>query len=248
MRITKILAASAAAAAALTLSGCLREQNSESRDESDTSTESITESTVTIEPSPAPIEGIVIPTEFNSDDLFVQNFLNANAVSAEECSEWFRKTLYDPELDGEFKEMMFTFPDGGSPAPYYPVPERCPQTAAEMEKSLNRYFTSDVTADYMKSFCKGTVTENADGTYTVEIEGGASPARFIETDGRLYCADAESSTGINGVYWNTAKVVSQTDDTVEFTYIRDVYGELTESRGTLKKENGEWKLGRRLDG
>lgn len=242
MKSIKVLSAVMAIAAVLLSSACSRGQNS---DVSDMSSEMSSESSVFVEPDPTPIRGIVIPTEFNNDDSFLQNIVTQKAPSAIECTRWFSGALlYDRDVDGEFEEKEFMFAGSDVPSPYYPATESFPQTAEAMEKYLKQYFTSDLTSKYMNNFSKGTMTENSDGTFAVEVADGKQPTRFIEIDGKLYCSDSSSGSGLTAAYWNTAKVTSQTDDTIVFTYIYAYYNELVEGEGMLKKEDGNWKFAR----
>lgn len=173
----------------------------------------------------------------------MQNILGKKASSAIECAiTWFRGIANDYSVDGALKLKDFIFAGSNVPCPYYCLADRFPQTVEEMEKYLKQFFTSEVTAQYMKNVSKGTMTKKADGTFNVEIITGESPTRFIEIDGKMYCSESTAGSGLTDSYWNTAKVTSRTDDIIVFTYIYAYYGELTEGRGKLIKEDGDWKF------
>jgi len=236
----KIILLTAIALAAVLSSACSLYRYT---DKSETSSETHSESSSSTYSEPIPVGGIIIPTEFDSDDLFLQDILIQKAPSAVECAvTWFKGMTVD--YIGECELMDFIFEESTAPAPYYCLAETFPQTAEEMEKHLKQFFTSEVTARFMKNVSRGTMTENADGTYAVKIDVGESPARFIEIDGKMYCSESTAGSGLTAGYWNTAKVTSRTNDTITFTYIYAYYGELTEGKGTLKKEDGDWKFER----
>ena len=96
---------------------------------------------------------------------------------------------------------------------------------------------------------KGEISPNEDGTYSVTItEGGnfdeegylnGSYFKLIEIDGRLYCDESVSNNKLYG-YWDSAKIVSQSDDEIIFDYIRDDLATLHHITGRLVNENG-WK-------
>ncbi|MCM1167160.1 MAG: hypothetical protein NC401_14230, partial [Ruminococcus sp.] len=79
--------------------------------------------------------------------------------------------------------------------------------------------------------------------------------RFVELDGHLYGVDA-TRTDVIDIDCGTAKVVSRTDDTIEFRYLEEYYGcepHPTEYEneplysefafgGVLKYERDGWKL------
>ncbi|MCM1164627.1 MAG: IseA DL-endopeptidase inhibitor family protein [Lachnospiraceae bacterium] len=185
-------------------------------------------------------EGIVIPSEFNSDDLFVQKILQRQASSAVECAQtWFRGMLDAYEVSAL---MALNFETTNAPQFYYKVFGNFPQTTEEMEKHLKKYFTSAATAQFMTNVGKGTLTVGGDGSLNVEMSGGGSPTRFIEIDGRMYCSESTSGFLLGEPYWSTAKAVSRSEDTLVFTYIYASFGELWEGEGVLKKEDGDWKF------
>lgn len=238
----KLLSVAVTLTVALLSSACSLQNTS---DESNTSMETFSESSSSLNSDTTSVDGIIIPVEFNSDDLLLQDILRQKTPSAIECAiSWFRGIANDPTIDGELKLMDFIFEGDTVPAPYYCLAERFPQTVEKMEKHLNQFFTSDVTARFMKNVSNGTMTANVDGTFAVEIISGKRPTRFIEIDGNMYCSESNSGSGLTDAYWNTAKVTSRTEDTITFTYIYAYYGELTEGKGELKKEEGDWKFAR----
>lgn len=186
------------------------------------------------------IGGIVIPTEFNNDDLFLHNVLTQKADSAVECA----LAYFSGYVDDPLELIDFFFEGKADPMHYYKIADRFPQTVEDMEKQLKKYFTSEVTTRYMRNVSKGTIAENTDGTFAVEIAGDSAPTRFIEIDGKMYCFEAFAGNGLTDSYRNTAKVTSRMDDTITFTYIYAYYGELTEGEGILKKEDSDWKFAR----
>lgn len=153
-------------------------------------------------------------------------------------------------LDPSGEEYVFVYSDGdyaGNKSSYYPVTDSLrtkpndlfavPQSRSEMEALLLQYFSKRAVNSYMKSVSTGSMTENADGTYSV-ITDQDYLTPFIEIDGRLYC-DHNFDVETLGFDPSTASVITKTEKTIKFKYTVD--GSANDKEGTLVYENG-WKL------
>lgn len=134
-----------------------------------------------------------------------------------------------------------------------------PKTCAEMKALMLDYFSEDRTEKFLNEyFSVCGLVEDKDGTYTLKNETGKGHTLFIEVEGELYHLGTDSHSGIF-IFPDSEKVVSKTDDTIEFTYLPDYWHEsfLEErleclndavlyseqaNRGTLKYERGGWKI------
>lgn len=141
-----------------------------------------------------------------------------------------------------------------------------PTTAEEMRALVMEYFTKEIADNFMDFYvAKGSLTENPDGTYSVTVdENGKKPLRyFMELDGRLYWqgwAIGGRGFSMYSLLCRSAKVLSWTEDTIEFSYLDDVnlyyddFRDILQSElsdvtryeenakiGVLKYERGGWR-------
>lgn len=207
----------------------------------------------------------LVPVEYTDEDRELQKIL----YDLKEPTEWIFSSIASPICGTEIKRYKFpelgsdvTMPFGNSGDYFF---EEEPATIAGAKKAMLRYFSERKTENYMRSFAVCSVTEDTDGTYIVKFEDGAEQfitapgeylrPRYLEIDGQLYGFDGIKITSIS-IDYETAKIVSKTDDTIEFTYLEEPYwADLPHpeyrneplysqhaNRGILKYERGGWKL------
>ena len=102
-----------------------------------------------------------------------------------------------------------------------------PTTAEEMRALVMEYFTEDFADNFMNYHVStGSMTENPDGTYSVTFDENSNKGLcfFMELDGRLYwqgwSVGGKGMSAYN-VLCRSAKVISRTEDTIEFSYLDD---------------------------
>lgn len=187
------------------------------------------------------------PTEFTDEDEELQAILNELSPGRTIC-EWCFGARTPDRFDfhiqpGGYNETYFLLPleeatsDSGI---YYP------QTLDELEQLLLKYFTRNmVNNEFMSSACKGIMTENPDGSYTVTLvpESGKyiKYPIFLEIDGRMYSYYSMRSV-MPDILWDTARVIEKTDSYIKFKYIETAMGEYYEQEGLIKLERGGWRL------
>ncbi|MDE7229015.1 MAG: hypothetical protein K2N56_00915 [Oscillospiraceae bacterium] len=184
-----------------------------------------------------------MPTEFSEEDLELQDILNSLPGEAIAPYFWFdigkeaNMVLYRFRASDDQPEKSYALmPTNG--LSYWGI--EYPHTLEQLEELLLKYYTQEATEEYMARTGKGTMTENADGTYTVMTDGGEQgtlPA-CLEIDGNLYF----DSSGCSGLpYWETAKVTEKTSDCIRFSvFCLDVRPYV--NTGMVKFERGGWKL------
>lgn len=224
------------------------ESNSKSITESDS--EEIQDSTDYLPERPYYVEDWINENEFTEDDLALQQFLSDTAEDA----DFFGRMFYYCMEGSETKPTVF--PQMNLPvkeqrkSEYYSISSIYPQTLAELEARLKEYFTAEAVESFMKWTAKGVYADNGDGTYSCTItEGGkfddegflnGVEPRLIECDGRLYYFGGAGNNSIYG-YWETAKITSQTDNEIVFTYLCSLAdGSCMTETGRLVNESG-WK-------
>lgn len=182
------------------------------------------------------------PAEYTEQDLELQKILK-------ELSPGY---MLDSILDNNGvecagDEYKFVFSDSRWINTYievsYPQPEYTfPRSCEELEEILLEYFTQEVTDNYMKRVCKGTMTANPDGTYSVTLDKDLDrDLVFIEINGKMYY---NFSIGGDRVprYHNSAQVIEQTDDAITYSYIITEYDGFKKVMLKLRYERGGWKL------
>ena len=229
----------------------LESSNSESESTADSMSDSQNTSDSDPENSTSGNKQLVIPTEFTDEDRELQEILKDLLLAYNEIEDMFS--------GGYMGDMYYTFKFSDYDTYYYPIPEdtrirpnslfTVPQTYAGMEELLLKYLTSQSADIYMMWVNTGTMTENPDGTYTVNLDNEEKgPAPFLEIDGKMYYSGG--AMGRNGLDCETAKVIEKTDDTIIFSCIEshgepDYINEPERSwniEGMLKYERGGWKL------
>lgn len=213
-------------------------------------------------------ESIVLtPVEFTDEDKELQNILSELLNPAEEILSWFvEMALPTPMIYIDFPQYE-NIPSGG----FALVPENyfhngsyslfeMPTTRDGMREIMLKYFSEEYTENRVGDIVSGTLTENPDGTYSMTVTDEIDTSleliyeKFVEADGRLYQRDGIKIAGINMDY-STAKIVSKTDDTIEFTYLLNSYSYKPKPeykneplysenafKGVLKYERGGWKF------
>ncbi len=236
------------------------DNSSESSISSDNSTSTTSESSSSdtsdsvSEPESSSSESsqLIVPTEFTEADRELQEILKGLWPAAEEINKMF--------AGADTVDMTYTFKFSDFEYQYSLIPENMltqpgglfvvPQTYAEMEELLLKYFTEQAVEKYMMEVNKGSLTENPNGTFTVkpdDAEKGCTP--FIEISGKMYCRAGAMDIGFS-VNCETAKVIDRTDDLIRFSFLA-FHGnpdyvnnpELSwNEEGLLKYERGGWKL------
>ena len=184
-----------------------------------------------------------MPNEYTEQDLelqailetlkpgeAVQDLFRLNSVSASgDTYAFILPGDYEPE--GSYQHYI----DVSGPQPLV----KHPKSIDELEDMLLEYFTEGSTAEFMSSVCKGTMTDNGDGTYTVSLDKDVFYPVYIEIDGKMFYRTITAS-GV-GYNFNTAKVAEWTDDTIIFTYIATNPGCYSTETSALRFERGGWK-------
>lgn len=114
-----------------------------------------------------------------------------------------------------------------------------PKSLSELEDMLLKYFTREAADNYMSRTCKGTMTENDDGTYSVTLDKDVFDPVYIEIDGKMFYHTSAASGYAE--FLNTAKVADWTDDMIICTYVCAAPGGYSTETGTLRYERGGWK-------
>lgn len=198
----------------------------------------------------------LVPVEYTDEDRELQKIL----YDLEELAEPIFIRTINPLCGTEINTYKFpdigpdvTYTYGNSGDSFFGKSA----TIAGAREAILEYFSEQKTENFMSGFAVCSVTEDTDGTYIVKFEDGTRRGlpRYLEIDGRLYGLDAIKITGIS-IDYETAKIVSKTDDTIEFTYLEEPYWALPPhpeykneplysqhaNRGILKYERGGWKL------
>lgn len=216
-----------------------------------------------------------VPVEFTDEDRELQEILSGLTKPAHEIHSW----LIDLVPSAPFTE--FKFPQlGDNDRGYFGViPENCywtdpeftiPTTCARMEELMLKYFSEARVEGFMNNIVPGNLTENPDGTFDVTFDDEVLTKlyvindrgnfyirpKFIEADGKFYRAEG-SSIRVLTIIEDSAKVISRTEDTIEFSHINGLalYGSDPEPdyntepfysenavKGVLKYERGGWKI------
>lgn len=190
----------------------------------------------------------VLPSEFTEEDLELQNILEQLSPGEElrnrflygfDGTEYTFTFNYDPEFDGSY----ILVPAGKSQSGLM-----YPQTRDEMFKLLLKYFTFNAADSFMDEVQGVAADKNPDGTYSVISIVDASFPTFIATKDGMYRRKAEAQAGGAVPLWNTARVISKTEDSIKFSYVIDETGEYRSSEGLIKLERGGWRLNYCRDG
>lgn len=143
-----------------------------------------------------------------------------------------------------------------------------PNNYEDFKKFMLNFLTEEatnlaLTDDYVVA--KGTVIENSDDVLSIVLDDdckGNEGAKFIEIDGKMYKRIPEGGKGLYGIrdlVPESAKAISKTDDTIEFTFLTGIRSNWYEFQnndlylsdeklykehaivGVLKYERGGWK-------
>ncbi len=203
-----------------------------------------------------------VPVEFTEEDRELQEILKTLIYQAAgKVNMWF----YSPcplEMDTPVKITL----DGKnalSEIDFYPITVDyiesteticVPNSVSEFESVLMEYFTKWATEKYMQLVAKGNLVRLPDGQIAIKLDStlDINPI-FIEAGGRMYRNTGDMGGGL-AISYETAKVISKTDKTIEFSYLRGYYGDDEHYfrngetyfdvawNGLLKFERGGWKL------
>lgn len=200
---------------------------------------------------------IVIPTEFTEEDKELQQILNDIGDDALEVCKAFGYYSQSPFLD-KTKNKYFLFPQMEKPITFqldkYPYFGDAMFLNSNLLRQLANSFTAEAAAIFTNDLDigKGVIISADELDLTVRItEGGdfdengylTDPPFIIEMeDGSVYLNTFGYIVGRDfSGYWSTAKVISQTDSEIVFSYIYELDGELLQTKGRLLNENG-WKF------
>lgn len=184
-----------------------------------------------------------MPNEYTDEDLELQAILET-LEPGEDVRRLFAATSAHADGD-EYRFILSgdnTEPDGYQYIDVSGPQERVkhPKSLDELEQMLLEFFTEEAAADYMSSVCKGTMTDNGNGTYNVTLDKNLFFPVYIEIDGKMFYRVSGASGTVK--YYNTAKVVDRTADTINYTYVDTEPGGYGTSSGTIKYERGGWKF------
>lgn len=188
------------------------------------------------------------PATYTDDDKELQAILDELEPGRTICEWRFFGARTPDRFDfhiqpGGYDETYFLLPleEATSAGDIY-----YPQTIDELEQLLLKYFTRNmVDNSFMSNACKGIMTENPDGTYTVTLDPECGKyikyPMFLEIDGRMYSLYSMRDL-MPDVIWNTAQIIEKTDSFIRFKYIESALGEYYEEEGLIKYERGGWRL------
>ncbi len=243
---------------------------SESSSETESNSDSISEES-------SDTSDYTIPIELTDEDKELQKNLKGLEDGAKAIHYWFTASIpRDNHGMPLITTLAFHFPEINNPGQdlyfryYYPIPDGyseagfvIPNTCDGIRKIMLEYFSERCTNSFMNQVGTGRITENSDGTFTVMLDDKEKKwaPRFLEIDGIMYRDDCVGGKGIGfrTLEPDTAKIVSKTDDTIEFTYLstnwmyydfdEDTYKKITDESqytktaltGFLKYERGGWR-------
>lgn len=196
-------------------------------------------------------DGILIPTEFTSDDLDLRSILDNSLNRAVEVTELFGY-YGSSSFDTSTGRKCFLFPQMEAPITYqFDKYEYCTLSDTDsIFMRLENLFTADAVEKFMNNIAIAEVTENdadSDDRIVTILYGGVfdendnltEPPRIIEFSGQKFLLMGTQAPNIN-FYTSTAKVISRTNNEIIFSYICERNGELLQGKGRLVYENG-WK-------
>lgn len=186
-----------------------------------------------------------IPAEYTEQDLELQAILDGLKDSDKLLN------LFMPDITTIGAYYNFVFPNSSDPdyvCSYIDVSGSeqkldFPKSCAEFEQRLLNYFTDEATNRYMDRVCHGNIVNFSDGKYYISHDGSPEiTPTYIEIDGKMYYI-CGAGGGLGPSFYNSAKVVEQTDDTIIFTYAHSYYfpDDIDRVTGKLVFERGGWK-------
>ena len=185
-----------------------------------------------------------MPNEYTNEDLELQAILEDLKPGKD-----MQKLFYanSAEANGEVYNFFFPHKNVPEDAPFQYINVSGPQefvdhpkSLDELEQRLLEYFTEESTNDYMSRVCKGTMTENENGSYNVTLDKDIFFPVYIEIDGKMFYRISGAS-GF-GTYDNTAKVVEETANEIKYSVVSVEPGGYGTSSGMVKYERGGWKM------
>lgn len=200
------------------------------------------------------LNGFVIPNDFTEDDKALQQLLNDIGGDALDVCKVFG---YHPEMSHLQLEQVrhFLFPQMERPVTFqfdkYLYFVDTILSTETLNSRLASSFTKEAVEKFTENIGKGDIVEVSDKMMDITInitEGGefdengylVGVPSIVEAGGSIYRKAYFSGRDFSG-FWSTARVISQTDDEIVFSYVYEFDGELCESEGRLVNENG-WKF------
>lgn len=193
-----------------------------------------------------------IPYDFTEQDMELQMILSKIGEGALRYQGFFLDGFVDgvnDVVEDEVHEKLikvFIHEGDEFPTTYTLVSDMLPKTSEELESELRKYFSERIISErYMNLVAKGEYAENENDSKKIILSDYESFAYttpiFIELDERLYRIAAIASYSFCAD-WSMAKVISQTEEEIIFSYL-DYYdtNELIAALGRLKYEDG-WKF------
>lgn len=199
-------------------------------------------------------DGFTFPAEFTEEDLKLQEFLKETVPKAEFLLSLFDWTCkaYQP-FEGWFEVCypQIKESDVYRSQSYYRVSSDYPQTIEELDMEFKKYIYSEyVDSFYLVAAAKVELTPNGDGKYMGTVARGdffddegylKFTPNLVEIDGVLYNSENNGHQQLRG-YWDSAKIIHQTDDAIIFTYIAGEYADIIHQMGCLVYEDDVWKF------
>lgn len=211
----------------------------------------------------------IVPVEFTEEDKELHELLkNLDGIS--EFGGWLTAGIVD---DTQLEKYDLVISETDMPTTYYKLPDDysingkiIPHTYAGMRDVMLEYLTERFTDDLLKTMMavgKGSIKEqNPDGSLLITLLNdehiNKGFYKFFEIDGSMYRNSSVGGKGLGNtiIEPETAKVISKTDDTIEFTYLSSwiYFDNMDEIQridatnysehaitGVLKYERGGWK-------
>ncbi len=217
-----------------------------------------------------------VPVEFTDEDRELQKILENLEKGTTALNSWFTGGAPSDNGIALTKSLIFQFPEINHPNQdphyqnYYPIPDGyseagfiIPNTCDDIRENILEYFSERCTNSFMDEVKNGSMTENPDGTFTVMLNDEEKEwnPKFLEIDGKMYREDSLGGKGLAGIQAinpASAKIMSKTDDAIEFTYVTAYWYDTDEKGnpkyiddvslyeenahiGVLKYERGGWR-------
>lgn len=235
--------------------------------ESSSALEESTPSNISEESSDASTD--TVPVEFTEDDKDLHELLKT-LEGINEFEGWLTGGIFD---DIQLEKYDLVISETAMPVTYYKLPDDysingkiLPHTYDGIRDVMLEYLTERFTDDLLKTMMvvgKGSIKEqNPDGSLSITLLNdehiNKGFYKLLEIDGAMYCNSSVGGKGLGNtiIEPETAKVISKTDDTIEFTYLSSwIYFDNKDEiqridatnysehaiAGVLKYERGGWK-------
>ncbi len=180
--------------------------------------------------------------DFTEDDLWLQSFLKENWSMAYYLFHTYADPSYEihdeSNFDPEHKYRYFVHKDGYD-LPYDLVENTYFNNAEEYLALCDKYFSG-----LSRNFVPYADIVDPENDYISIREDSDYDPQLIEINGRLYHV-ASGMGGEFSPFLDKAKVITRTDDEIEFSYLCCLYNieDISAGKGVLKKEDGAWKFG-----